>query len=107
MGNRPDLVVKNDKRKTCLLIDMSVPTDNNISVKEYDKISKFKDLEIEIEKKIWLLKTTTISVIVGALGMIKKGTDSSIPGSISLYIKQQQKNALCETAHLLMKELSM
>ena len=34
--NRPDLVVKDYKRKTCLLIDMSEPTDN-ISVKEYDE----------------------------------------------------------------------
>ena len=34
--NRPDLVVKDYKRKKCLLIDMSVPTDN-IWVKEYDE----------------------------------------------------------------------
>ena len=32
-----------------LLIDMSLLTNNNISVKEYN-ISKYKDLEIEIEK---------------------------------------------------------
>ena len=37
--NRPDIVVKDFKRKTWLLIDMSVPRDNNISVKEYHKIS--------------------------------------------------------------------
>ena len=30
---------------------MSMPTDINISVKEYNKISKYNDLEIEIEKK--------------------------------------------------------
>ena len=29
---------------------MSVLIDNNISVKEYNKISKYKDLETEIEK---------------------------------------------------------
>ena len=29
---------------------MSAPTDNNKSVKEYNEISKCKDLEIEIEK---------------------------------------------------------
>ena len=28
---------------------MSVSTDNNISVKEYNEISQYKDLEIEIE----------------------------------------------------------
>ena len=29
---------------------MSVPADNNISIKEFNKINKFKDLETEIEK---------------------------------------------------------
>ena len=54
----PDIVVKNYKRKTYLLINMSVPTDNNISVKEYNEISNYKDQETEIEK-LWHLKTTT------------------------------------------------
>ena len=56
---------------------MSVPTDNNISVKEYNEISKYKDLEIEIEKN-WHLKTTTLPVKVGALDIIKKRTDKHI-----------------------------
>ena len=29
-----------------------MPTDNNTTIKEYDKISKYKDLKIEIEKNI-------------------------------------------------------
>ena len=51
-------MVKDYKRKICFPIDMSVPTDYNISVKEYNKITEYKNLEIEIEK-IWHLKTTT------------------------------------------------
>ena len=49
------------ERKICLLIDMSVPTDNNISVKEYNKISKYKHMEIETEK-MWHLKITTMEI---------------------------------------------
>ena len=49
---------------------MSVPTDNNILLKEHNKISKNKNQEIETEKN-WHLKTTT----TGTLGIIKKGTD--------------------------------
>ena len=52
---------------------MSVPSDRNISAKEFEKLSKYKDLEIEIAK-MWKMKTETIPVTVGALGMIKKGT---------------------------------
>ena len=56
-------MVKNYKRKSCLLMDMSVPTDNNVLVKELNKISKYKELEIEI-KKMWRLKTIIVSVII-------------------------------------------
>ena len=64
-------MVKDKKIKICLRIGMSVPTEENISIKEYNKMSKYEDLEIEIEK-MWYLKTTTVSLIVGTLGMIKK-----------------------------------
>ena len=97
---RPDLVVKDYKKKICLLIDMSVLTSNNISVKEYNKINKNRDLQIEIEK-ICHLKTNTMSVIVGALGMIKKGTNKQInklAGSPSL---NEIRISLCRTAHQL------
>ena len=67
-------------------------SDNNILVEEYNKISKYKNLEIETEK-IWHLKTT-VAVIVGALHIIKKGTEeriNKIPGSLSLF-EIQKKN---------------
>ena len=62
---------------------MSVPSDSNISAKEFEKRSKYKDLEIEIAK-MWKMKTKTMQVIVGILGMIKKGTQkyvNEIPGN--------------------------
>ena len=50
---------------------MSVPTEKNISIKTTEKLSKYKDLEIEVER-IWGLKTSTIPVIIGALGLINR-----------------------------------
>ena len=44
-------MIKDDKRKTFVLIDVLVPTDNNIYDKEYNKISNYKNLEVEKEKK--------------------------------------------------------
>ena len=40
-------VLRTKKEKGSLPINMSVPTDNNISVKKSYKISKYKDLEIK------------------------------------------------------------
>ena len=38
---------------TCSLIDMTVPSDRNIALKETEKKSKYKDLELEIQR-MWL-----------------------------------------------------
>ena len=89
------------------MIDVKIPTDKNVSVAEFEKLSKYKDLEIEVEK-LWHMKTVTIPVVIGALGMIKKGTDKhleKIPGSPNL--DEMQKKALTGTAHILRKTLSM
>ena len=86
---------------------MIVPIINNISLKEVNEISKYKNLQIEIEK-MWYLKTTTVPVIEGALGMIKKETDrhiNGIPGSPSLY--EIQKILFRGTVYLLWKVPSM
>ena len=40
IASRPDITLKDCKKKTCLLIDMTVPSDRNLSLEEYEKISK-------------------------------------------------------------------
>ena len=49
-ANRPGTVVKNHNDKTCFLIDKSVTSDTNMSLKIFEKLSKYKDLEIEVTK---------------------------------------------------------
>ena len=71
-ANRPDIIVKDSVNSTCKLIDMTVPSDRNIELKEIEKKSKHKDLELEIQR-IWHMKTVVIPVVVGALGTVKKG----------------------------------
>ena len=69
-AHRPDIVIKNKKEKNCLLIDMSIPTEKNTSVKVTERLSKYKDLEIEVQR-MWGVKATTIPVVIGILGLIK------------------------------------
>ena len=85
-ANKPDIIIKDHINNTCQLIDMTIPSDRNVSIKEVEKCSKYKDLEIEISK-MWNMKISTIPVVIGALGAIKKGMRSNIekiPGKISL-----------------------
>jgi len=99
--------VKDTKERTCLLIDMSIPTERNTSLKIIEKLSNYKDVEIEIEKT-WGMKTTTVPVIIGAFGLVKKGTENyigKIPGNIR--ITELQKTVLLGTAHILSRTLSI
>ena len=49
-ANRPDVIIKDKKDKKCIMIDISIPSERNVSIKEVEKLSKHKDLENEITK---------------------------------------------------------
>ena len=86
---------------------MSVPSHSNISAKEFEKLSKHKDLDIEIAK-MWKMKKKLIPVIVGALGMIKNGTQkyvNEIPGNLPF--AEIQKLVLYSTAYILGRTFSL
>ena len=90
-ANWLDIVLKRQIDKTCPLIDMTIPLDTNTSVKTTEKLNKYKDLEIEIER-MWGLKTTTVPVVMGALGTIKKDMENysnKIPGNINIHELQK------------------
>ena len=106
-ANKPDITIKDHKNNVCLMVELMFPMDKNLSAGEFGKISKYKDLEIEIER-MWHLKPKLIPVVVGALGTVKKGTNKyleQIPGKPSL--TEIQKIVLTSTAHILRKALSI
>ena len=73
--------------------------DTNVSLKIFEKLSKYKDLEIEVTK-IWHLKTKTLPAVIAALGMVTK-----LP--LIMFLTERQKITLMGTAHILRKVLSM
>ena len=84
---------------------MTVPCDKNVSSKEIEKKSNYKDLEIEIQR-MWNMKTEVIPIVIGALGTIKKGMENNIRNvSEAVNIKSLQKTCLLWTARILRKVL--
>ena len=76
------------------MMDVAVPSDQSISLKEFPKLSKYTDL--------------IIPVVIGALRMIKKGIQNfidQIPAKPSL--QEMQKIVLTSTAHILRKDFSI
>ena len=66
---RPDIVVINKVAGSISLIDVAIPADKHISVKEEEKLTKYQHLQIELER-LWRKKTTVIPMEIGALGSV-------------------------------------
>ena len=64
---RPDIVCINKQKRECQIIESAIPGDQNIAIKEQEKIDKYQDLRTELQK-IWNVKVVVISVVIGALG---------------------------------------
>jgi hypothetical protein len=104
-ANRPDIIIKNKKEKTCTLIDVAIPADRNVVQKAAEKTLKYKSLCIEIQR-MWNLKCTIIPVISGATGIVTRSRRKNleaVPGKHSL--DSLQKTAILGTSHVIRKVL--
>ena len=104
-NNKPDIIVRDNEKETCMLIDVAISGDRNVIKKEAEKVLKYKDLTVEIQR-MWNVKTKVIPVIIGATGTISKTFRkyvSNIPGNHE--IKELQKTVILGTAHILKKVL--
>ena len=95
-----------------MLIDVAISGDRSVIKIEAEKILKYKDLTIEIQRmwnvktKVLNVKTKVIPVIIGATGTISKSFRkyvSNIPGKHE--VKELQKTATLGTAHTLREVL--
>ena len=76
-------------------------------MKVIEKLSKYKDLEIETTR-MWGMRKETVPIIVGALRLIREGMDQNlgkIPGASN--INDLQKIIILGTAHILRRFLSI
>ena len=48
-NNKPDIIICDNEKGTCILIDVAISGDRNVIKKEVDKILKYKVLITEIQ----------------------------------------------------------
>jgi hypothetical protein len=70
-NNKPDIVIRNNEKGTCMLIDVANTGDSNVIQKLAYNILKYKDLTIGIQCT-WNIKPWVITVIIGATRTISK-----------------------------------
>jgi len=75
-SKKPDIIIRDNEKGACMLIDDAISGDRNVIKKEAEKILKYI-------QRMWNLKTKIILVIIGATGTISESFRkyvSNIPG---------------------------
>ena len=104
-NNKPDIIIRDNEKGTCMLIDVAISRDRNVIKKEAEKILKYKYLTTDIQR-MWNVKTKVIPVIIGATGTVSKSFRkyaSNIRGKHE--VKELQKTTILGTAHIIRKVL--
>jgi hypothetical protein len=74
-NNKPDIIIRDNEKGKCMLIDVAISGDRNVIKKEAEKILEYKDLTIEIQR-MWNVKTRVIPVIIGATGPFQNHSEN-------------------------------
>ena len=85
---------------------MTIPGDGRIEEKELEKINKYQDLKIEMER-LWEKQATVVPVVIGSLGAIPRDLKKHLRmiGLESISPSQLKKTVLMGTAYILCKYL--
>jgi hypothetical protein len=104
-NNKPDIIIRDNEKRTCILVDVAIPGDRSVIKKEAEKVLKCKDLTIEI-RGMWNVKTSVIPVIIGATGTISRSFRKYVSNVLGIHeVKELQKTAILGIAHILQKIL--
>ena len=49
-NNKPDIIISDNEKRTCMLIYVAISGDRNVIKKEAEKILKYKDLTVGIQR---------------------------------------------------------
>jgi len=90
LANGTDIVLRDRKEKTCVLISISMTDDPDVNTKGNETLSNCSDLEID-DGRMWKARTKIVPIIIVALGTMKKGLGRNLqllpshPASLELH----------------------
>jgi hypothetical protein len=58
-NNKPDIIIRDNEKGTCVVMEVGISGDRNVIKKEAEKILKCKDVTVEIQR-MWNVKTKAI-----------------------------------------------
>ena len=111
-NNKPDITLWNKTKKTCHIIDVCVPLDQNVHVQEKAKIDTYTPLSISLHRLYPDYTYEIIPIVLGATGLI---TDSLVKSlstiledkkTVHSVIATMQRKALIGSMRVLKSALS-
>ena len=103
--NKRDIIIRDNEKGTCVLIDVAISGDRNVIKEEAEDILKCRDLILEIQR-VWNVKSKVIPVITGANGTISKSLRQYLSNRpVNHEIKELHKTAILGTAQILREVL--
>ena len=70
-ARRLGLEIVNKKKGAYRIVDIALPADHRMKLKESEKRDKYQDIAQELNN-MWNVKVTVIPIIIGALGTVTK-----------------------------------
>ncbi|XP_061704430.1 uncharacterized protein LOC133515871 [Cydia pomonella] len=109
VANKPDIVIIDRSQRRAVLVDITIPHDENLVKAEKDKSSKYLDLAHEITAMWDVDSTIIVPIVVSANGLIAKSLDQHLERlSLGGWIKgQMQKAVILDTARIVRRFLSL
>lgn len=105
--NRPDLVLVDKKTKKTTLIEVAIPNTSNLIPKHAEKIAKYRELEVRLQRQWQMNTVATVPIIIGSTGVIPKNMVKYIRelGLDQHLYRELQKAVLLATARTVRKFL--
>lgn len=70
--NRPDVAIFDREKETCLLLDFTVPADDNLAKAYSEKISKYSELAFQLREIHKLKSVSVLPLIISVNGLIER-----------------------------------
>ena len=105
--NRPDITIKRAEEKKWTFVDVSIPMDHRVAIKEDEKVEKYIDLVAHVKNE-HNVKTDIIPIVIGAMGTVPKRLEKYLKElEIPDIIGSAQMSVLIGTARILRNVLSL
>ena len=95
-----------DQKNISYTVDIAIPGDREMKVKESKKLNKHQDLVREL-KKLYDMKVTVIPIIGESLGTVSKNLEKKLELEIKGIIETMQIAALLKSATIIRRVLEI